>query len=82
MDVEFETSTVIKVRLIKPCMYISWWWTHYYAEEISLWVLFPFLIIQDYPGVEDDVGDVEDGDDDGNELGEKDLLYLFWHTWI
>ena len=82
MDVEFETSTVIKVRLIKPCMYISWWWIHYYAEMISLWVVFPFLIIQDYPGVEDDVGDVEDGDDDANELGEKDLLYLFWHTWI
>ena len=45
--------------------------------------MFPFLIIQDYPGVEDDVDDEDndedddDDDDDGHELGEKDLLYSF-----
>ena len=40
--------------------------------------MFHFLIIQDYPDVEDDDDDAYDDDDDddinGNELGEKHLF--------
>ena len=49
----------------------------YHVGKISLSVLFPFLVIQDYPYVEDgDPAAANDDDDDvnGNELGEKDTL--------
>jgi len=51
--------------------------------NISLRILFPFLIIQDYPDVDVDVDDAaaatatasDDDNDDANGLGEKDLFH-------